>query len=146
MMELWKPGGTGTIHGITQLTAPDTYHAWFSKLFAAIPDMRFEVIDVIAEDERAAVRWRAAGTFDGSGDFEGVEPTGAELELEGCDLLTIEDGKLVSLEAYMNGTEFARQVGLLPPLGSAVDRGMTGAFNLKTRAVGAFRRRRESRA
>jgi predicted ester cyclase len=146
MMEFWKPGGIGTIHGITELEAPGSYHAWFAKLFAAIPDMRFEVIDVIAEDDRAAVRWRSAGTFDGTGDFEGVEPTGAKLELEGCDLLKIEDGKLVSLEAYMNGTEFARQVGLLPPLGSAVDKSMTRAFNLKTRAVAALQRRRQSQA
>ena len=44
----------------------------------------------------------------------------------------------------MDGATFARQVGLLPPLGSALDRAMTGAFNLKTRAVGALRHRRES--
>jgi predicted ester cyclase len=146
MMELWRPGGTGTIHGITELQAPDSYRAWFAKLFAAIPDMRFEVIDVIAEDDRAAVRWRSEGTFNGTGDFEGVEPTGAKVELEGCDLLKIEDGKLVSLEAYMNGNEFARQVGLLPPLGSGPDKALLKAFNLKTRAVSALRRRRQNQA
>jgi len=141
MMELWEPGGIGTIHGIAELRAPDTYREWFANMFAAFPDMRFEVIEVIADGDQAAVRWRASGTFNGSVPFEGVHPTGAAVNLEGCDLLTIRDGKLVSLEAYMNGADMARQMGLLPPLGSGPDKALTGLFNLKTRAVNALRRR-----
>jgi hypothetical protein len=32
-----------------------------------------------------------------------------------------------------DGAEFARQIGMLPAQGSAVDRGMTGAFNAVTK-------------
>jgi len=143
MMEHWTPGGVGTIHGIAVLTAPDEYRAWFANMFAAISDMQFEVLEVTTQDDRAAVRWRAKGTFDGTTRFEGIEPTGATIEMEGCDLFTIRDGKLVSLEAYMNGDQMARQMGLLPPRGSGPDKGMLGLMNLKTRAVGAIRQRRE---
>jgi ketosteroid isomerase-like protein len=104
--------------------------------------MRFEVLDVVSEDDRAAVRWRATGTFNGTKPFEGLQPTGASVEMEGLDLLTIRDGKLVSNEAYTNSMELARQLGALPPQGSAADRGMTGLFNLKTRLVDAVRSRR----
>ena len=97
MMEHWTPGGVGTIHGIAVLTAPDEYHAWFANMFSAISDMQFEVLEITTEDDRAAVRWRAKGTFDGTTRFEGIEPNGAVIEMEGVDLLTIRDGKLVSL-------------------------------------------------
>lgn len=140
MMEFWRPGGKGTIHGVAELTAPDTYRAWFTNLFAAFPDWRFEVEAVVADERRAAVRWRGAGTFDGSARFEGFDPTGDSVELVGVDLLEVEDGKIVALDAYSNSMELARQIGALPPPGSRAERAMAGAFNLKTRLAKRLKR------
>ena len=111
---------------------PEGLRAFFTELFAAVPDQRFEVLDVVAARNQAAVRWRAIGTFCG-GPFQGVEPTGSRVELEGLDLLTIKDGLIVRNDAYYDGTQFARQIGLLPPRESTAERGMTGAFNARTR-------------
>lgn len=141
MMELWVPGMGANIHGIVELVAPDSYRAWFDNLFAAIPDLLFEVEEVVSDETRAAVRWRARGTFNGTARFEGFEPTGAEVEMVGLDLLTIRDGKLVDNQAYTNSIELARQLGALPALGSRAEKAMNGAFNLKTRAAKALRRR-----
>ena len=141
MMEFWEPGGVGDIHGVAVLTAPTTYRAWFADLFAAFPDWRFEILDLVAEGDRAAVRWRATGTFDGTARFNGVDPNGASVDITGCDLLTIRDGKIQRNEAYMNGMEMAQQLGLLPPQGSAAERAMTAAFNLKTSLATRLRRR-----
>jgi predicted ester cyclase len=140
-MKFWKPGGTGNIHGLTKLTAPDEYRTWFSNFFAAFPDLRFEVIEIIADETRAAVRWRMDATFNGSVPFEGMEPTGAHVDgVEGVDLITVRDGKIVSLEAYSNGMELARKLGAMPPQGSFAERGMFGALNLKTRLLRTLRR------
>jgi steroid delta-isomerase-like uncharacterized protein len=140
MVSFYEPGGTGEIHGLVSLTAPDTYRAWFANLFAAFPDFRFEILDVVAEGERAAVRWHATGTFNGTARFEGMEPTGASVDLTGFDLLTIRDGKIQRNDAYMNGTQMAQQLGALPPAGSSAERAMLAALNLKTRLVRALRR------
>jgi hypothetical protein len=59
-------------------------------------------------------------------------PNGRRVELEGLDLLTVEEGKIVSNHAYTNGMEFARQVGALPPQDSGAERAMAAAFNAKT--------------
>ena len=142
MMEHWTPGGQGHVVGLVELVAPDSYAAWFRTLFAAFPDWQFEVLSVTAEDDRAAVHWRATGTFNGTGMFEGMVPNGATIDVSGIDLLQIKDGKLVELWAYGNGMELGRQLGALPPQGSAPERAMFGALNLKTRAVNALRRRR----
>ena len=72
-----------------------------------VPDMRFEVLDVVAARNQAAVRWHATGTFCG-GPFQGIEPTGARIELEGIDLLTVEDGLIQHNDAYYDGAQFAR--------------------------------------
>ena len=141
MMSFWEPGGIGDIHGLVELSAPDTYAAWFANLFAAVPDWRMEILDLVAEGEKAAVRWRATGNFDGTARFEGMLPTGAKIDITGFDLLTIRDGKIQRNEAYMNGSEMAQQLGALPPSGSLPERAMIGALNLKTRLTRALRRR-----
>ena len=105
--------------------------------------MRFEVLDIVAAGEQAAVRWRATGTFTGPGKFEGLSPTGARVELEGLDLLTIRDGRIQSNHAYTNGTEIGRQLGAMPPAGSVGERLMVGSVNARTAAADAIRRLRE---
>ncbi len=141
MTAFYEPGGTGEIHGLVELTAPHSYRAWFANLFAAFPDFRFEVLDVVGEGEKAAVRWRATGTFNGAAQFEGMDPTGATVDITGCDLLTIRGGRIQRNEAYMNGAQMAQQLGALPPTGSLPERAMLAALNLKTRAARALRRR-----
>jgi|SRR3954447_202840 len=142
MMTFWKPGGYGYIYGVADLRAPEGYHEWFGGLFRAFPDFKFEILDIAAYGDKAAVRWRARGTFDGEGKFEGLTPNGATVNLEGCDLLTIRDGKIEENRAYMNAMEMARQLGALPPAGSVPEKAMFSALNAKTAAVAAIRKRR----
>src|SRR5215218_7577947 len=129
----YAPGGRGRIHGVVGPVDADGATAFFKEVFGAFPDWRFEILDVIAEGERAAVRWRARGTFAGPGSFLGFEPNGARVDLEGQDMVWVRDGRLQRLEAYMNGAELARQLGALPAAGSPADQRLARAFNLRTR-------------
>jgi predicted ester cyclase len=130
----YEPGGGGPIHGLVELRVGDNYRQWFGNLFRAFPDWKFEILDIVAEGERAAVEWHATGTFSGDARFEGMEPNGAAVDVKGCDIVTVRDGRMVDNQAYTSGTEIARQLGALPPQGSAAERAMTAALNLKTRA------------
>lgn len=140
MTEFYEPGGTGEIFGLVNLVVPDSYRAWFGDLFRAFPDFELEVIEIVASGEKAAVRWRATGNFGGSGSFEGLEPNGARVEVQGCDVLTVRDGHIQRNDAYMNGAEMMRQLGALPPAGSAPERALIAALNLKTRLTARLRR------
>jgi predicted ester cyclase len=135
MAALWEPGGIGEIHGLVTLRAPDDVRRWFGETFAAMPDLRMEVLEVIATGEKAAVHWHLTGTFTGPGKFQGMLPTGAVVDLTGCDVLTVVAGTIRRNDAYMNGAQMAQQLGALPPTGSVQERAMIGALNLKTRAA-----------
>jgi steroid delta-isomerase-like uncharacterized protein len=121
------------IHGVTGAVGRDEMVAFFAELFDAFPDWRFDILEVVTEDDRAAVRWRAHATFAGPGSFLGFEPNGARVDIEGVDLVRVRDGRITAIDAYMNGAELARQLGALPPLGSAAEARMAKAFNLTTR-------------
>jgi steroid delta-isomerase-like uncharacterized protein len=140
MASFWEPGAPDVIHGVVDMTVPDDLYAWFGNLFTAFPDFSFEVLDVIAGDEKVAVRWHATGTFNGSSKFEGLLPNGRSVDVEGCDVLTIRDGLIRRNDAHMNGAEMARQLGALPPAGSPPERALSAVLNLKTRLTAAIRR------
>jgi predicted ester cyclase len=141
MLEHWDPDGGGYIHGMIDVRVPDTYRGWFADMFKAFPDWKFEVLDIVAEGEKAAVRWRATGTFNGPVRFEGMEPNGARAETEGCDMVTVRDGKLVSNYAYTNAAEMMRQLGALPAQGSKQEKALLGALNARTGLSKRLRRR-----
>jgi hydroxyacylglutathione hydrolase len=130
----YAPHGRGHIHGIAGPGDREEIAAFFDGLFGAFPDFRLDVLDVVAEGERAAVRWRARGTFAGPRSFIGFEPNGARIDIEGLDMLWVRDERLVRVEAHLNGAEMARQLGALPPQGSVAEERMAKAFNLRTRA------------
>ena len=140
MTEHYAPGGEGEIYGLVRLQVPDSYRAWFGDLFRAFPDFEFEIVEIVAADEKAAVRWRANGTFSGDTRFEGLDPNGARITVQGCDVLTVRDGRIQHNDAYMNGAEMMRQLGALPPQGSAAEKATLALLNAKTRLLARLRR------
>lgn len=144
MQACYAPDGVGEIHGLVTLRIPDSsYREWFGSLFRAVPDFSMEVLDVLSDGgEKAAVRWRATGTFDGEGNFEGLVPNGRSVDVQGCDVLTIRDGLIHHNDAYMNGAEMARQLGALPPAGSPPEKALTATLNAKTKALAWLAARR----
>jgi steroid delta-isomerase-like uncharacterized protein len=113
----------------------------FREMFAAAPDLETTVSRVVAGEKQAAVEWRMRGTFDGL-PFQGIEPTGRQIEMRGVDMLDVEDGKIRSITGYYDGAEYARQIGMLPPHESGAERAMTTAFNTVTKVRRALNERR----
>lgn len=133
---LWEPGGTARIVGLADLVAPDGPREYFSSLYAAFPDFQLRIVSITAQDDRAAVRWAITGTFAGPGAFQGMEPTGARISIEGVDLVEVRDGRVHSIDAYTDNATVARQLGALPPADSPTERRMTRVLNLRTRLAG----------
>jgi predicted ester cyclase len=142
---LWRPGAIDRLHGVVELRAPAEVQGYFESLFRAIPDWGFEILDIVGSGDLAAVRWRARGTFDGTGKFQGLTPTGASIDVQGCDMVRVEEGEIVENNGYVNGTQIAQQLGVLPAPESVGERGMTGLVNARTAATQALRRFRERR-
>jgi glyoxylase-like metal-dependent hydrolase (beta-lactamase superfamily II)/predicted ester cyclase len=134
MVACWAPGGLERFVGQEEVIAPDGVRDYFTALFAAFPDFEFEVLDITTARTRTAVRWRAAGTFAGPGNFRGFVANGARIEIEGCDVLTIADDKVQRNDAYVDSGDIARQLGFLPPAGSSGEARLARLANLRTRA------------
>jgi hydroxyacylglutathione hydrolase len=133
MAAYWRAGGIERFVGQQDLVAPDGVRGYFAALFAAFPDLDTEVLATAIDGPRCAVQWRMRGTFAGPGAFQGFEPTGARVEFEGCDVVEVEDGVVGANTAYVDQLAIARQLGVMPPPGSGVERRMTALANSRTR-------------
>lgn len=112
---------------------------FFTELFTAVPDLRMEVLRITSEGDVAWIHWRMTGTHTG-GPYQGIEPTGRSLDLQGADCMEFADGLLLRNTVFYDSTSFARQVGMLPPQDSAADKAMLGAFNAVTKARARLKR------
>ena len=136
MAEHWAEEGIEEILPVGIFRGPQEVKAWFTELFAAMPDFEFTVERTLAQENDVLVQWRAIGTFSG-GPLMGVDPTGRRIELRGLDWLEVEGEKIVRNTAFADGAALARGMGLLPPQGSGAEKAMFGAFNAFTKARGA---------
>jgi glyoxylase-like metal-dependent hydrolase (beta-lactamase superfamily II)/predicted ester cyclase len=131
--ENYAPDAVIEVPGILHEASPGELIAYFEQMWAAFPDFRFEVLDIVAEGDRAACHWRITGTFAGPGRFNDLEPTGARVDQRGVDYIEVRDGRIVRNDAYTDGITLAQQLGVLPPNDSRQQQRMTQAINARTR-------------
>ena len=139
MEACWKPGGSEHIIGLGELRVPDEYRAYFQELFDALPDFQYEVLKMVVEGNLVAVHWRAKGTFTGK-PYQGLKPNGRSGRLEGIDIVEVQDGKVVRNDVSFDSAMMMREIGILPPVGSAGERATKGLFNLRTALSRRLRR------
>jgi uncharacterized protein (TIGR02246 family) len=136
MAACWAPDGVDNLVGQAEAHGPEGVRAFFAELFQAIPDFALAVDEMVVEGDRAAVLWRASGTFAGDASYQGVAPTGGRVELSGLDLLRVSgDGLITRNDAFPDGMGFARQIGMLPGRGTGSEERVLRAFNARTRAA-----------
>ncbi|HEX8065443.1 MAG TPA: nuclear transport factor 2 family protein [Thermoleophilaceae bacterium] len=130
--EFWHPEGVQDWVALGVFRGHEEIRGLFEGIFESTPDFELTVERTVADEGHCVVQWRSRGTFEG-GPFNGIEPTGRVLQLRGCDVIEVEDGRIVRNTVYYDGAEFARGVGMLPPQDSGAERAMVSAFNGFTR-------------
>ena len=93
-LELYSPDVVlhGYPRGVVGLEGAKTF---YSQLWAAFPDARLAVDDVIAKADELAARYRLSGVQ--AEDFYGARVTGATTEFEGIAWLRFQDGRAVEV-------------------------------------------------
>ena len=88
------------------------FRAGSAEMRAAFPDLAVEPIKMLEEDDKVAVLLRISGTH--HGDFMGVRATGRAFEIEGVDILRVQDGKLAEHWGVMDAQQMFAQLRLSP--------------------------------
>jgi steroid delta-isomerase-like uncharacterized protein len=92
-------------------------------IISAFPDFRHNIIDVVAEGDKVAVRFNITATH--KGEFQGISPTGKEVSFDGTEFFTIIDGKITEEWVIVDMMGLMQQIGAIPaarPAGSSTAR------------------------
>jgi hypothetical protein len=102
----------------------------------AFPDFRLEwrAKPYLSRTEPTAfMPWRMTGTMRGTWSYSGLEATGGSIDLLGVDEITFRGELLAHCHSHFDRSEMARQLGVLPPIGSKGERVMTRIQNFRNR-------------
>jgi steroid delta-isomerase-like uncharacterized protein len=104
--------------------------------FRAFPDLRFGEPDppaVAACGDQLMWAWTMEGTHRGEIDPPGFAATGRRMRVEGVDVWGMREGRIARYRAFYDMNGLARQLGIIPPAGSGMERGMVVLQRLRSR-------------
>ena len=103
VLHLSRPGDE--IHGREGVSQ------FYAELHAAFPDIHFTIEDQLADGDKVVTRWICRGTH--KGEFQGMPPTGKQINVTGIDIDRIADGKVVECWPVMDELGMLQQLGAL---------------------------------
>jgi steroid delta-isomerase-like uncharacterized protein len=86
--------------------------AFNTRLRAAFPDWHSTPEEMIAEGDKVAERWTGRGTH--QGEFQGIAPTGARVEVPGVVFYHVVDGKIAEFRGQFDQFSMMQQLGRVP--------------------------------
>lgn len=92
---------------------PEGIKALVRMLFAAFPNDRHEIEDILAAGDRVAVRQRHHGTHEGL--FMGLPPSGKHVSQAEIHIIRLEEGRAVEHWGCRDDIGFLRQMGAPTP-------------------------------
>lgn len=107
----------------------------------AFPDFHVEELGqpyISVEEPRVLSRYRMTGAMLGSWEYSNLAATGRRIDVLGVDEWTFAGELMSRYRTYYDSLDMARQLGVVPPAGSAADRAMASLQHVQAR----FQRRR----
>lgn len=112
--------------------------AFIGATARAFPDFHVEEIGrpcISPAEPRVLTRYRMTGTMRGPWDYMGLAATAQRMDVLGVDEWTFEGELLSHYQTYYDSLDMTRQLGVLPPVGSASDRAMARLQHLQARVL-----------
>ena len=99
----WHGGVLGTVEGVANLTQ------LLRGFIGALPDLKASEQDVVAADDKVAVRFIVEATH--KGNLFGIAATGRRVRWDAVDVYRLTDGKIVEEWAADDVTAILQQIG-----------------------------------
>ena len=85
--------------------------AYYANYISGFSNRQFTVRESIAQGNKVVKYWQFKGKHTGS--FFGIPATNKEVDVIGCTIATVVNGKITEEQDFMDNLEFFRQLGLM---------------------------------
>ena len=94
---------------------PEGFKQFASVYFAAFPDLRLTIEDMVAEGDKVVTRWTSHATH--TGNLFGIPPTGKSTSITGITISRLAGGKAVETWTNFDMLGLLQQIGAIPAPG-----------------------------
>jgi steroid delta-isomerase-like uncharacterized protein len=90
----------------------NTHKQFFTAFTSSFPDLHHEIVDLVAEGDKVAVRFNVTGTH--KGELQGIPPTGKKVSFIAMDFITLIDNKIAEDWLSVDMMGLMQQIGAIP--------------------------------
>lgn len=100
------------LHTVPEIKGAAKAKAYYANYVTGFSDRKFIVKEIFAQGNKLTKYWEFKATH--TGDFFGIPATGKKIDVEGCTIATIVNGKITEERDFFDNYEFLKQLGLIP--------------------------------
>lgn len=100
------------LHTVPEIKGAAKARAYYANYVTGFSNREFIVKETFAQGNKLTKYWIFKGKH--TGDFFGIPATGKTINVEGCTIATIVNGKITEERDFFDNLEFLRQLGLMP--------------------------------
>jgi steroid delta-isomerase-like uncharacterized protein len=101
----------------------NTHKQFFTAFTSSFPDLCHEIVELVAEEDKVAVRFNVTGTH--KGELQGIPPTGKKVSFGAMDFITLMNGKIAEDWLSVDMMGLMQQIGAIPANAHASTSGST---------------------
>ena len=91
---------------------PEAYARNVTQFVRAFPDLKFTVVDMVAERDKVVALWNISGTH--KGEFRGIAATGKRISVDGITISQLAEGKIMDSYVSLDMWSMMQQLGAIP--------------------------------
>jgi steroid delta-isomerase-like uncharacterized protein len=104
-------GKVDVLHTVPEIKGIEKSKAYYASFVTGFSNRQFIVKDIFASGDKLTKYWEFKGTH--TGDFMGIPATGKTIDVEGCTIAKMVNGKIVEERDFMDNMDFLKQLGLI---------------------------------
>jgi steroid delta-isomerase-like uncharacterized protein len=100
------------LHTVPEVKGKANCKAYYENFVTGFTERQFIVKEIFADGDKLVKYWQFKGKH--TGNFFGIPATGKSVDVIGCTIVKMKDGKIAEEQDFMDNMVLMTQLGLLP--------------------------------
>lgn len=99
------------LHTVPEIKGKDSAKAYYANYVTGFSNREFIVKEILGKGNKVVKYWQFKGTHTGT--FFGIPATGKTIDVIGCTIATVVNGKITEEQDFFDNYAFLQQIGLI---------------------------------
>lgn len=99
------------LHTVPEIKGKDSAKAYYANYVTGFSNRQFIVKEIFAKGDKVVKYWQFKGTH--TGPFFGIPATGKTIDVIGCTIAKVVDGKITEEQDFFDNYAFLQQIGII---------------------------------